>query len=241
MFRREGKRFHSSLSFPTATVVEAAFFLNLFSPICQKKGHNLETEPFIKKLAFSGKFVESLPFYLRNALPPPLSPFFSPLVSFSRVLEAEGERAPSFLLRPGNKSEICTNLRSVFSQISSPFPLSRQFEKGGEQRTHRVWFGIFFTWLAFGFPYRANESTTCTYTKGPVYLSHQVPPQKNDTSTPQLSFKVAFSIFFKRANCYLWETERRGKSFVRKAYGAITRCVFGSAVSHTNSESAVPE
>ena len=146
----------------------------------------------------------------------PSFPLFSPLVSFSRVLEAEGERG-SFLLRPGNKSEICTNLRSVFSQISSPFPLSRQFEKGGEQRTLRVWFGIFLPGLPLAShigPIKALHERT----QRDLYIYPRYHHKKRHFYSAAV-VKSSGSVFdfFKRANCYLWETERRGKAFFAKS------------------------
>ncbi len=137
----------------------------------------------------------------------------------------------SFLLRPGNKSEICTNLRSVFSQISSPFPLSRQFEKGGEQRTLRVWFGIFLPGLPLAShigPIKALHERT----QRDLYIYPRYHHKKRHFYSAAVVKSSVFD-FFKRANCYLWETERRGKAFfLRKAYGAITRCVWFCCVSY---------
>ncbi len=118
---------------------------SIFTNLTKKIGHILGTEPFNKKLTFSGKFVESLPFYLRNALPSLSFPLFSPLVSFSRVLEAEGERAPSY-------SALETKVKSAqiydqcFPKLVLLFPSADSLKREGSNE--RTEFGSAFFYLA---------------------------------------------------------------------------------------------
>ncbi len=64
---------------------------------------------------------------------------------------------------------------------------------------------------------------------------------KNDTSTPQLSLKVAFSIFLSVQIATCGKQREEEKLFFCEKRMAPSRDVFGSAVSHTNSESSVQE